>query len=64
MRREWKTARCPSREREREREFSVCVTEHVTLTNALLRFSNTIGLMGSTTDNQKHLAIKPNNTNK
>lgn len=35
----------------------------VTLTHGPLWLSNTRGLMGNTTDNQKHLAIKANNTN-
>lgn len=47
-----------------ETAFSVRVKQQVTLTHGLLWLSNTMGLMGSAMDNQKHLAIKPNNTNK
>lgn len=47
-----------------ESEFSVYIKQQVMLTHGLLWLSNTKGLMGNTKDNQKHLAIKPNNTNK
>lgn len=57
MRTERKMERVPSRE-------SLVLNQWVKLTHGLLWLSHTGGLMGNTTDNQKHLAIKPNNTNK
>lgn len=45
------------------RQYSVPVKQQVALTHGLLPPLNTIGLMGSTMDNQKHLVIKPNNAN-
>lgn len=47
-----------------KKEFNIHAKHQVTLTHGLLGLSDTIGLMGSTMDNQNHLAIKPNNTNK